>query len=49
MRGKPNSGAAAPPKLHDKIGQYECGKFSSLTWKLWLICSAALVIIVPFT
>lgn len=28
-------------------GQYECGKVSSLIWKLSLICSAALVIIVP--
>jgi hypothetical protein len=48
MRGRPSSGAAAPPKFQDRIGQYECGKLSSLMWKLTLICSAALVIMVPF-
>lgn len=48
MSGSPSNGAAAPPKFHDSTGQYECGKRSSLTRKLALICSAALVIIVPF-
>lgn len=42
-------GAKAAPRFHDRTGQYECGNAASLMWKLWLICSAALVSIVPLT
>lgn len=42
-------GAKAAPRFQDRTGQYECGNAASLMWKLWLICSAALVSIVPFT
>src|SRR5690242_1173844 len=49
INGRPTSGAAAPPRFQLSTGQYECGNTSSLMWKLSLICSAALVIIVPLT
>lgn len=47
MSGNPSIGAAAPLSVQENTGQYECGNFSSLIWKLSLICSVALVIAVP--